>query len=133
MCLHVVSRDPNKLKWKNGKLKVYKVMRQFGNNLKAVYRSFTYKRGLNIAKGRISAKDTISEGAFHVCLTLNAAKYHWEPDCVILQLTVNKKDFIALGLEEATFTKLYISQKMYRKAINSKSEKKPIKIKRSIK
>lgn len=127
MCLYISPRK--RLKFKNGRITLYKVVLVENNSLNAPYWNFEYHSGFNYPIGSLRIiLNTINGGAIHVCTSkAKASKINnsmlEENKFVVIPVTCYKKDLIAEGLSsDAAFSKIFISKEVYRKALKAKTK-----------
>ena len=126
MCLTVISRVPKRLKFKNGRVTVYKILTKGDSLLESPYYGMKYCSGFTVAKGEPTIfANLIYEGAIHVITSKKAAREKsrnlYFSTVVIVPVTCFKKDFIAEGTKgEACFKQVFISKSDYVKALKAK-------------
>lgn len=134
MCLEITNTDPNKLnkKFKKGKITFYKCIRVHSvtNRIYTQFQNTKVKPGflkakpkLNIASVESSAY--IEHGAIHVYTNKKYAldQANFMRGEVIIPVVCYKKDFIAQGYNnDACFSKIFISEKDYNKALRATSK-----------
>ena len=124
MCLNVVLRNPKSLRFKNGRITLYKIVK----NNNPYYLTTPYKRcklvtGYNYARGIISSGGVIGSGAIHVFTNKKNALYNalTYRNQVVIPVICYKKDFIAKGNNvDACFTRIFITKKVYEQARQAK-------------
>lgn len=120
MCLNVTSKVPKRTKFVNGKATAYKIFYKDDKTLISQYMGTVYKPGFNKAVGHPVFVDRLYGGAIHVCLSIRSAKTHASfEDCIVVPVTVYKKDFIAESETEAGFKQVFLSKANYLKALKA--------------
>lgn len=122
MCLRVINRDPNNLrykngkpKFKNGKMTAYKVLQtDYAGGLRTPYRHTTVEPGWLIAQGPCRGIYNIKKGAIHV---YKDKKSVYTDNVTTIPVTCLEEDFIASGIVDIAFKKIYISKRNYNKAL----------------
>lgn len=128
MCLYVKSRDPKSLKFKNGKVTCYKVIRNKNNYssenvVETKYQCFTLVPGYNYPLGPLKSDDIIGAGAIHVYTNKKKALRKASTDCnhVVIPIICHAVNFIAKGTnEDACFKKIFISKNVHTAAKKAK-------------